>query len=129
MIPTRAITLLVINVCCSTPGKDWVVAVIRYSERWRVHVEKYLNTTKTPTLVVKYENLLTDLQTELKRMMRFMEFPYTKDDLQCISKSTLEGFHRKHKNNTDPYTPEQRKIVYTQIRLANNVLLHYNISY
>jgi len=120
---------LVINVYCSTPGKDWVGVVIKYSEKWRVHVETYLNTTKTPTLVVKYENLLTDLHTELKRMMRFMEFPYTEDDLRCISKSTLEGFHRKHKNITDPYTPEQRQIVYTQIQLANNVLHQYNITY
>jgi len=82
------------------------------------------------TLVVKYENLLTDLHIELKRMMEFLKFAYTEDDLQCTIDSTLEVFHRKHKKNvTDPYTPDQRKLVSAQIKLANNVLRHYNISY
>ena len=101
-----------------------------YSKRWRAHVEQFLASAKTPILVVKYENLLTDLHTELKRMMEFMKFPYTEDDLQCTIKSTIEGFHRKHKGNvTDPYTPELRKLVSTQIQLANRILRLYNISY
>jgi len=113
----------------SAPGKIWNDAIKRYSRSWRVHVETYLRTIKTPTLVVKYENLLTDLHTELKRMMKFLEFPYTEDDLRCTINSTLEGFHRKHGKFIDPYTPEQRKYVAAHIRVANNVLRHYNISY
>ena len=73
--------------------------------------------------------MLTDLHTELKRMMEFLEFPYTEDDLQCTINSALEGFHRKHKNFTDPYTPEQRRNVLAVIQLANKVLLPFNISY
>ena len=61
--------------------------------------------------------------------MKFLEFPYTEDDLQCTIKSTIQGFHRKHKNVTDPYTPELRKFVMAQIRLANKILHSYNISY
>ena len=79
--------------------------------------------------MVKFENLLTDLHTQLKRMMEFLEFPYTEDDLQCNIKSTIDGFHRKRKNVSDPYTPEQRKFVMAQIRLANEILHSYNISY
>ena len=111
-------------------GRAWNDAIRRYSRSWRAHVETYLRTTKSPTLVVKYENLLTDLHTELKRMMEFLKFPYTEDDLQCTIKSTIEGFHRKHnKNVIDPYSPEQRKYMSTQIKLANIVLHHYYISY
>jgi len=62
-------------------------------------------------------------------MMEFLEFPYTEDDLQCTINSALEGFHRKHKNITDPYTPEQRRNVSAVIQLANKVLLPFNISY
>ena len=58
-----------------------------------------------------------------------MKFPYTEDDLQCTIKSTVEGFRRKHDKSIDPYTPEQRKLVQTQINLANEVLRCYNISY
>ena len=79
--------------------------------------------------MVKYENLLTDLHTELERMMEFLKFPYTEDDLKCTINSAIEGFHRRHKNVTDPYTSEQRKIVSAQIELANEVLRYYNISY
>ena len=90
-----------------TTGKAWNTRVRQSSSAWRVHLEKYLRTTKTPTLVVKYENLLTDLHTELKRMMEFLKFPYTEDDLQCTINSTIEGFHRKHKNVTDPYATDR----------------------
>ena len=55
-----------------------------------------------------------------------MKFPYTEDDLQCTVNSTIEGFHRKHKNVTDPYAQDQRNIVSKQ---ANNVLRYYNIRY
>jgi len=81
--------------------------------------------------VVKYENLLTDLHSELKRMMEFLEFPFTEDDLQCTINSTFEGFHRKHNNKKviNPYTPQQRKVVSAQVELANEILRHYNISY
>jgi len=79
--------------------------------------------------VVKYENLIIDLHTELKRMMEFFKFPYTEDDLQCTINSTLEDFHKKHSKVIDPYSPEQRKYVAAHIRVANNILHHYNISY
>jgi len=111
-------------------GKAWNETLRRFSKAWRGHLETYLRTTKTPMLVLKYENLLTDLHTELERMMKFLEFPYTEDDLQCTIKSAVEGFHRKHnKNFTDLYTPEQRKLVSAQIKLANEVLHHYSIQY
>ena len=119
------------EVICSFPtGRRWNDAVRKSSSAWRSHLEKHLLTVNSTKLVVKYEYLLTDLRTELKRMMEFLKFAYTEDDLQCTIDSTLEGFHRKHnKNVTDPYTPDQRNFVSEQIKLANNVLRHYNISY
>ena len=99
------------------------------SKIWGYHIRRYLGSRKTPLLVVKYENLLTDLHTELKRIMEFLDFLYTEDDLQCTIKSTIEGFHRKHSNVTDRYTPEQRRQVLAQINLVNKVLHHYNITY
>ena len=100
-----------------------------FSKIWGDHIRKHLGSKKTPLLVVKYENLLADLHTELKRIMEFLNFPYTEDDLQCTINSAMEGFHRKHDNITDRYTPEQRRLVLTQIKLANEVLHHYNITY
>jgi len=110
-------------------GTAWKKAVVTYSKTWGKHVQ-ILDSLKTPILVVKYENLLTDLHTELKRMMEFLKIPYTEEGLQCTIKSTIEGFHRIHsKNVTDPYTPDQRMAVLTEIKLANELLRTYNISY
>ena len=109
-------------------GTAWKKAVVTYSKTWGKHVQ-ILDSLKTPILVVKYENLLTDLHTELKRMMEFLKIPYTEEGLQCTIKSTIEGFHRKHDKVNDPFTAEQRELVQAQINLANEVLHHYNISY
>jgi len=84
---------------------------------------------KTQKLVIKFENLFTNLHDELKKIMEFLEFPYTEDDLQCTINSAIDSFHRKHHKVIDPYTPQQRKFVLTQIKLANEILHPYNIRY
>ena len=79
--------------------------------------------------MVKYENLLTDLRRELIRMMEYLEYPYTEEDLDCTIKSNTGGFHRKHSKYIEHYTQDQVDAIYEQIILANKVLKKYNISY
>ena len=72
---------------------------------------------KVPTLVVQYERLHTDLYTELKRMVDFLGVPYTESDLQCAINSSLDTFHQRHHETTDPYTKKQQELILQKIQL------------
>ena len=80
-------------------------------------------------LVVKYENLLTDLRTELIRMMKYLDYPYTEEDLQCTINSNTHVFHRNHSGYVEHYTQSEVDMMYKQVELANKLLKNYNISY
>ena len=88
---------------------------------------EWLNATKFPVLVVGYENLMINTYTELKRMLDFLEHPYSKDDVLCAVKSG-EAFHRKRKKDIHAFSPELRRIVNSNIKVVNESLLKHNIS-
>ena len=67
------------------------------SQDWKVHITQWLNVTQIPVLVVGFENLKNDTYTELKRMLDFLGYPYSEDNVLCAIKSPTETFHRKHK--------------------------------
>ena len=87
-------------------------------------------TGKHITHVVKYENLLVDLKTELQKMLDFLGHPYKEADLNCTTSSSAEHFHRNHSYRAlDKYTQEQRAAVNKQLKIANKALQKYNIEY
>ena len=82
--------------------------------------------------MIKYENLLTDLRTELIRMMKYLEYPFTEEDLDCTMKfTTINFFHRAHdhSNDTEYFMHSEVDLVYNQIKLVDKFLINYNISY
>ena len=83
-----------------------------------------------PVLIVGYENLMKDTYTELKRMLDFIGYPYTEDDVLCSVKSSGEAFHRNHTKQhfTNPYSPELQEFVLDQIKTIDASLLEHNIS-
>jgi len=108
---------------------SWNDALKKDSISWRKHVTKWLGHTKLPTLVVQYENLLTRLDVELRRMLDFLEHPYTEDDIRCTLHSSMNSFHRKHSKQLDPYTPSQLKFILNEIDQVDVLLKKHNISF
>ena len=74
---------------------------------------------------------MEDKYTELKRILDFIGYPYSEDDLLCAVKSSGEGFHRSHtkKYSINPYSPELQEFVLNQIKTLNAKLLEHNISF
>ena len=107
----------------------WTREVRAIPISWRNHIQKWVGSMKVPTLVIQYEKLLTNLYVELKRIMEFLEFSYTEEDIQCTIRSSTEQFHRSHNGHFDPYTKEQKLWILKQIHLANKILRPYNITY
>ena len=87
----------------------------------------WLNEAQFPVLVVGYENLKNNTYTELKRMLDFVEYPYSKNDILCAVKSS-EAFHRKHKKDLHVYSPELQQMVINYIKAVDEILLKHNIS-
>jgi len=111
----------------------WQVRVTQLMNKWLKHITTCLqeqSEVKLPLLVVKYENLKSNLFMELKRMLDFLEIPYTDQDIECTVNSNVESFHRQHHDKSfDPYSPEQRKLIINIIKEANEILNQYGVDY
>ena len=108
---------------------QWTRDVTRMSNGWLTHIRLCLKPHHNSTLVVKFENLKANLMVELRRILDFLGYHYTEDDLLCTIQSNSDQFHRKHTTDFDPYTPEQRSNVGSVIQKANELLSWYNITY
>ena len=74
------------------------------ADKWKQHVQQWLGTRlpyESTILVVKFEDLLTDLRIELIQMMKYLEYPYTEEELNCTIKSNTNAFHRNHNHSED----------------------------
>ena len=92
-------------------------------------VRYWLDEVNIPILVIKYEDMLTDLSTQLKKMLNFLQVPYSKTQINCVLNNQLNRFHRKKISNFDHYTPELRKMVLEELKKLEPVLIKYNITY
>ena len=116
--------------CCVfvVNNSAWYREVRRRSLEWKAHVTQWLKVTKVPILVVGFENLKNDTYTELKRMLDFLGYPYSEDNVLCAIKSHSESFHRKHTKDLDVFSPELQKIIVSNIKQINANLRKHNIS-
>ena len=81
---------------------------------------------------MKFEDLLTDLRTELIRMMKYLEYPYTEEDLNCTIKSNTHAFHRSHDHSKDVvehFTQSEVDVIHRQIQQVDRFLKNYKIVY
>ena len=94
-----------------------------------VTVTQWLNYRDIPVLIVGYENLKKNAYTELKRMLDFIGYPYSEDDVLCAVRSSGESFHRKHaRKDLHPYSAEVQEFVLNEIKQVDAALLKHNIS-
>ena len=84
--------------------------------------------SRIPTIVVRYENLVMDTRTQLQRMLEFLQYPYTKERLDCVINHQVETFHRNH-HSFDPFTDEQKQKFVKIIKQVESLLSLYNTSY
>ena len=92
-------------------------------------VQYWLDKANIPTLVIKYEDMLTDLQTQLKKMLHFLQVPYSKQKIDCVVNDKLNRFQRRKVSNFDHYTPELRKLVIDGLKNVEPILNKHNITY
>lgn len=94
----------------SQPGWDRNVRYL--TTKWRLMVSSNLVRKETrPILVVFYEDLKRDMATDLKRMLDFLEHPYTPAQLNTTMQEGYTSYYRNHTDTFEHYTTEQKAFV------------------
>ena len=108
----------------------WQQFISNYSERYVKMTKSWLSSkdTKIPTIVVRYEDLVKDTRTQLQRMLEFLQYPHSKERLDCVVNHQVETFHRKQ-HVFDPFTDGQKQNFVTIMEQVQQLLNLYNTSY
>ena len=107
----------------------WESWVKEKSDKWKKQVKQWLLYREVPVLIVGYDNLMNDTYSELKKMLDFIGYPYTEDDIKCAVKSPAEDFHRNHtKKHPNLYPPDLQNYVLNRIKEIDADLRKHNIS-
>ena len=91
----------------------WDEHVTRKIEVWQRYFSDWiLNNDSRPVLVVRFEDLKTDLIGQVKRMLDFLKFPYMKDELRNRLAKGFGAFRRAHsREKFEHFTPKQEQLV------------------
>ena len=76
-------------------------------------------------LVIRYEDLKKDVSGNLRRMLDFLQVPYTEQRLQEVG---FKEFKRNHSEEFDHYAREQRDFVRSVINDTLSVLKARGLS-
>ena len=75
--------------------KNFVTNVFKVNEAvctWKDHIESWINFQKVPRLIIKYEDMLTDIQKIVEQTIKFLNILYDDDDLKndIVSKTIMK---------------------------------------
>lgn len=80
-----------------------------------------------PVLVVKYEDLKNNTVAELRKMLDFLQVPYSLSRLQYVVGRGYSMYKRKHDEEFDHYTVDQRDTVRSAIERVARTLEEHNL--
>ena len=75
-----------------------------------------------PVLIVKYEDIKNNPQSELRRMLDFVQVPYSSSRLKQVVARGYRTYRREHSETFDHYTPDQRDTVRSAIERVSKCL-------
>ena len=89
-----------------------------------------VNNMDHPVIVIRYEDMKANTSRELRRMLGFLQVPYTEAQFQRVVNNGYEKFRRHHspQDDYDHYTSEQRAYVNSVIRTTHSILEEYHLS-
>lgn len=80
--------------------------------KWKLMVNSNLLRRRShPVLTVRYEDLKTDTVAEVVRMLDFLEFPYSREEVEHRIREGFTQFYRNHTDSFDHFTTEQKIFV------------------
>ena len=86
-----------------------------------------LNNHRHPVLVVKYEDVKNDTETEIAKMLNFLQVPYSRSRLREVVARGYSAYKRPHGEEFEHYTREQRASVRAAIVRVKQSLDGHNL--
>ena len=117
------------HIFCAGSNSSWDAFVHEQASVWERTINGWIvNNHRHPLLVVKYENLKKNTALELKRMLDFLQVPYSTSRLGEVVGRGYSAYKRKHQEEFDHYTTDQRNVLRNVVErvsesLKNNDLL------
>ena len=103
----------------------------RRTDKWITFHVDWLKQFKKPLLVIRYENLKSDLLKEVGRICRFLGFEFTKRQRECVLNHAEGNFHRKHQKKDRVISKKQdlylKKATQQVEKEIQNRLQHVNV--
>ena len=89
-----------------------------------------VNNGDHPVIVVRYEDMKTNISRELQRMLDFLQVPYTETQLQSVVSKGYNTFKRNHSLDDDfeHFTPAQRLFVKSLVRTTKTKLEEHGLA-
>ena len=86
-----------------------------------------LNNHRHPVLVVKYEDVKNDTETEIAKMLNFLQVPYSRSRLREVVARGYSAYKRPHGEEFEHYTRAQRASVRAAIVRVKESLDGHNL--
>ncbi|XP_071824617.1 sialate:O-sulfotransferase 2-like isoform X1 [Apostichopus japonicus] len=109
--------------------KAWPDCVKSMSRGWLALVDQITDKfTNETVLVVRYQDLKTDLPNQLRRIVEFLGLPLDEKRLNCTIQRTEGNFHRpKHALSFDPFRKPLKVMVENAIKEAQIKFKTHNL--
>lgn len=130
------ILFIIISTACgfsisTVNNTKWRLYLKKGAEEFASLVRYWLDEAHISVLAIRYEDMKADLAAQLIKMLDFLQVSYSPSDIDCVTSSKFEMFHRKKSVSADfqPYTPADKQFVWDKLMSVKPILDKYNISY
>jgi len=123
--------IALIMFCILGNNYGWNQFVINRMEVFYPLYHYWLMDAKIPVLVIKYEDMVKNVTSNLRKMLNFLNVSYSEKDFSCVEHNEMKLFYRHKHYNSSYYlfTEIQRQIVLNHLRLVEPLLNMYNVTY
>lgn len=106
---------------------DWFVQV--KSGAWLAMLRTWLEQDHVPVMIIEYEKLMTDLRSEVLRMLKFLGREVPNESLDCAIDNANGSLKRTRHLNMDPFSKDNKAAMDRVLDEARPLLQKHNISY
>lgn len=82
-----------------------------------------------PVMVVRYEDIKEDHVMQVKKMLKFLEYPFDEAELYAKLNDGFNTFRRPHKEDFEHYSQEQKKFINTMLLDTIKILAQHKIEH